>query len=50
MPDHLFWWLLTTACFVWYSTVTIYVGIKGLADIRQMLARLTARKLNDRDN
>ena len=28
------------ACVVWYSTVTIYVAIKGVADVRSMLARL----------
>ena len=28
------------ACVVWYSTVTVYVAIKGASDIRNMLARL----------
>ena len=40
MPKHPFWWLMTMACVVWYSTVTVYVAIKGVADIRNMLARL----------
>jgi hypothetical protein len=35
-----FWLALTVACLVWYSTVTVYVAIKGVADIRRMLARL----------
>ncbi len=48
MPEHLFWWLLTMACVVWYSTITIYVAIKGIADIRHMLRRLSVRKANDR--
>jgi len=43
MPEHIFWWLLAMACIVWYSTVTIYVAIKGAADIRQMLSRLSGR-------
>jgi len=28
------------AVMVWYSTVTVYVAIKGTLDIRQMLRRL----------
>lgn len=42
MFDHWFWWLLTAACVVWYSTVTIYVAFKGAKDIKNMLARLDA--------
>jgi hypothetical protein len=42
MSQHWFWWLLTMACVVWYSTITIYVAIKGAADIKNMLARLSA--------
>ena len=45
MPSHWFWWALSMACVIWYSTVTIYVAIKGARDIRNMLARLdTIRK------
>jgi len=44
MPNHWFWWLLTAACVVWYSTITIYVAIKGARDIKNMLARLEASK------
>jgi hypothetical protein len=40
---HWFWLLLTIACLVWYSTVTVYVGFKGIADIKQMLARLETK-------
>jgi hypothetical protein len=40
IPEHGFWWLLTMACVVWYSTVTVYVAIKGAADIKEMLSRL----------
>jgi len=38
--EHWFWWLVTLAVLVWYSTVTIYVAVKGARDIRQMLRRL----------
>ena len=38
--EHWFWWLVTLAVLVWYSTVTIYVAVKGALDIRQMLRRL----------
>lgn len=40
MPDYWFWWMLTGACVVWYSTVTIYVAIKGVTDIKTMLRHL----------
>jgi hypothetical protein len=38
--EHWFWWLMTSAVLVWYSTVAIYVAFKGTLDIRQMLRRL----------
>jgi hypothetical protein len=40
MSGHWFWWLLLVACLVWYSTVTVYVAIRGAIDIKQMLRRL----------
>jgi hypothetical protein len=48
MPEHFFWWLVTMACVVWYSTITIYVSVKGVADIRDMLRRLSDRHLEKR--
>jgi len=42
MIEHWFWWLLTAACLVWYCTVTVYVAIRGVFDIRGMLRRLAA--------
>jgi len=42
MLSHAFWAVMTAAVVIWYSTVTIYVGIKGIKDIKQMLARLKA--------
>lgn len=40
MPEHWVWWTLTMACVVWYSTVTVYVAVRGVVDIRSMLTRL----------
>ncbi len=40
IAEHPFWWILLMACVVWYSTITIYVAIRGTADIRRMLASL----------
>jgi len=49
MPEHFFWWLLTMACVVWYSTITIYISVKGASDIRRMLSRLADRRPSDDD-
>ncbi len=35
-----FWWAMTLTCVVWFSTVTIYVAVRGGLDIKHMLARL----------
>jgi hypothetical protein len=40
--EHWCWWLLAMACVVWYSTITIYVAVKGASDIKQMLERLAS--------
>ncbi len=37
-----FWWFLTLACLVWYSTITVYVSIRGIRDIKGMFGRLQA--------
>jgi hypothetical protein len=42
--EHWFWWLLTIACLIWYSTVTVYVSIKGVTDIKNILASLEAKR------
>ena len=39
-----FWLVLTLACVVWYSTITIYIAVKGAFDIKGMLARLKNRE------
>lgn len=38
--EHWFWLTITAAVIVWYSTITVYVAVKGSKDIRDMLARL----------
>jgi hypothetical protein len=42
--DHWFWFLLTVACVAWYSTITVYVAIRGAFDIKGMLARLSDKQ------
>jgi hypothetical protein len=34
------WAILTFSTLAWYSTVTVYVAIRGVRDIREMLANL----------
>ncbi|MBI2842654.1 MAG: hypothetical protein HYX78_04575 [Armatimonadetes bacterium] len=46
---HWFWWLATAAVMVWYSTITIYVTIKGVSDIKTMLKRLSDINLEGDD-
>ncbi len=41
---HGFWWLLTWACVAWYSTITLLVAWRGIADIRAMLRNLKETK------
>lgn len=38
---HWFWLGLVGACLLWYSTVTIYVAIKGVTDIKTLLGHLS---------
>jgi hypothetical protein len=35
-----FWLVITVACLIWFSTITVYVAIRGAFDIKHMLARL----------
>jgi hypothetical protein len=42
-----FWWLLTLAAVGWYATVTVYVAVRGAADIRHMLKRLQSQQAPD---
>jgi hypothetical protein len=47
LKDHWFWGAVTLACLTWYSTITIYVAIKGARDIRNMLRRLSDSQEQD---
>ncbi len=47
MSPATFWLTLTIAALAWYSTVTVYVAIRGTGDIRGMLARLAKRQQHD---
>ncbi len=42
MQFQMFWLVLSVVCVVWYSTITVYVAIKGFWDIKSMLERLAA--------
>lgn len=44
MTEHWFWWILALACIIWYSTVTVYVAVKGFGNIRDMLKRLELKR------
>ncbi len=46
MLDHWFWLFMSIACVVWYSTITVYVTIKGYTDIKEMFASMR----NEADN
>ena len=40
MSEHWFWGAVTMAVIAWYSTITLYISVKGTFEIRQMLRRL----------
>ncbi len=40
LTNHWFWGALTLAVLVWYSTITVYVAIRGTLDIKHMLRAL----------
>ena len=44
LSNHPFWGVLMLAVLVWYSTITVYVAVRGAMDIRQMLRRLKETK------
>jgi hypothetical protein len=41
MIEKWFWEVLTIICIIWYSTITVYVSIKGTKDIKNMLKKLS---------
>ena len=40
LTNHPFWGVLTIAVLVWYSTITVYVSIRGAADIKDTTREL----------
>jgi hypothetical protein len=44
-----FWKWLTVAALVWYTVITIYVSVRGVFDIKNMLARLRALETLEND-
>ena len=47
MMNHWFWFLIVVLVVVWYSSVTIYVSIRGVMDIKEMLRKLADRQKAD---
>ena len=45
----MFWLILTIACVVWYTFVTLYVAVKGFGDIREMLRNMGEATRNGHD-
>jgi hypothetical protein len=50
MGTHWFWGAMTIACIAWYSTITLYVAVKGSIDIKHMLARLGSTRKDAPDD
>ena len=47
ITEHWFWLIIIVAVIVWYSTITVYVTVKGAKDIKSMFARLKAADKKD---
>jgi len=45
ISEHPFWFGLTALCVLWYTTITVYVAVKGYADIKNMLKNLRNGRL-----
>ena len=43
LGERWFWGGLILIVLLWYSTVTVYVAVKGIGDIRSMLRTLNSR-------
>ena len=44
MTAQWFWYIMTIAVLVWYSTITIYVAIRGSFDVKTMLKELDKKE------
>jgi hypothetical protein len=47
LSNHPFWGILMLAVLVWYSTITVYVAVRGAMDIKQMLRKLKENHAGD---
>ena len=45
LTNHWFWGSLTLAVLAWYSTVTVYVAVRGASDIKQMFRDLSSSRI-----
>ncbi len=45
--SHWFWHALAWSVVLWYSTITIWVAIRGALDIREMVRRLDKEQSRD---
>jgi hypothetical protein len=39
-PIKFFWLVLIVLTMIWYTFVTLYVAVRGVADIKEMLSKL----------
>ena len=44
LSNHPLWAGLTLAVLLWYSTITVYVAIRGALDIKHMLGNLAEKQ------
>ncbi len=49
MKLETFWFVLTVACLVWYATISLYVAVRAVWDIRRMLRRLGSVRDDESD-
>ena len=42
-----FWTAIAIGCMLWYSTVTLYIAVRGVLDIQSMLAHLKKEQDNE---
>ena len=45
-----FWYVMTIACLVWYSVITLYVAIRGGFDVRSMFRSLEDKRESGADS
>ena len=43
-----FWYIMSIACLLWYSLLTLYVAVKGGYDIKSMLKKLSSKQEDEK--